>query len=479
MPATIQDAMTVTSALGERYLWIDSLCIEQDNEADKVFFIPQMAAIYGCAEVTIIAAATIDAHAGLPGIKPLTRRVQQKPVSLDGVIFMPSLENFTGLFSNSPRDERTRGTSNYNTRGWCFQERLLSARSLIFSEEQVYWECQIATWCEEAFWESCSSPALYRHYMTDYGPIYRLPWSSNPPGLETLYRHLAESYSGRVLSFQTDGLNAFQGILHLLTEGFGEEFFWALPTTYLEEALKWGAGFSRTSSGPRRNLGTHAQIGASGSVERVPFPSWSWVGWVGKNDISAYGSEWTGEHTLTFYCINIHGRVKRIGKGAAHTQTPGFHSQESGKPKLTTERRVATAPNDKSGLPSFYDATRIVITEDHIPSHITGNPLTSILLCFWTSTALVTAQSDRDGCIQFSQGSKSVSVKQDLSHIVFKPNTTQLKEIVLCCRLPSNQFIFCLVCSVDNGVAYREHIVEVQKSVWEQLHTVWKPVILG
>ena len=123
MPATIQDAMTVTSALGERYLWIDSLCIEQDNEADKVFFIPQMAAIYGCAEVTIIAAATIDAHAGLPGIKPLTRRVQQKPVSLDGVIFMPSLENFTGLFSNSPRDESARGTSNYNTRGWCFQER--------------------------------------------------------------------------------------------------------------------------------------------------------------------------------------------------------------------------------------------------------------------------------------------------------------------------------------------------------------------
>ena len=123
IPATIEDAMTVTVALGERYLWVDRLCIEQDNEADKIVFIPQMAAIYGCAEVTIIAAATIDARGGLPGIKPMTREIQQNPFCLNGTTFMTSLENFTGLFSNSIRDQSVRGTSKYNTRGWCFQER--------------------------------------------------------------------------------------------------------------------------------------------------------------------------------------------------------------------------------------------------------------------------------------------------------------------------------------------------------------------
>ena len=123
IPATIEDAIAVTAALGERYLWVDRLCIEQDNEADKVIFVPQMAAIYGCAEVTIIAAATIDAHGGLPGMRPLTRKIQQNPVSLNGTLFLASLENSTGLFSNSIRDKSGRRTSRYNTRGWCFQER--------------------------------------------------------------------------------------------------------------------------------------------------------------------------------------------------------------------------------------------------------------------------------------------------------------------------------------------------------------------
>ncbi|MCJ1382015.1 hypothetical protein MMC17_005127 [Xylographa soralifera] len=408
IPATIEDAMTVTSALGEQYLWVDSLCIEQDNEADKVIFIPQMATIYGCAEVTIIAAATIDAHAGLPGIRPLTRKVQQNPISLNGVIFMPSLENYTGLFSNSIQDESVRGTSNYNTRGWCFQERLLSARSLIFSED--------------------ISPSLELWF------VYR------------------------VLSFQTDELNAFQGILDLLTEGFGEEFFWALPTTYFEEALKWGPEFPRTPNSQTRNLGTHTQMGWSCRVEQAPFPSWSWIGWIGKNDISAYGSEWTGEHVLVFYCIKNHGRVEKIGKGARR------HSQGS------------AARND---IPSYYDTTRTVITEDHIPSRIIDSPLASVVLCFWTSTALVTARSDRDGRVHFNQGRKTISVKLDASHIAYEPNTTQSKELVLCCRVSVAKFIFCLVCSVDNVVAYREHIVEVQESTWQELQNVWKPVTLG
>ncbi|MCJ1282762.1 hypothetical protein MMC26_002087 [Xylographa opegraphella] len=476
VPATIEDAMAVTAALGERYLWVDRLCIEQDNEADKAIFIPQMAALYGCAEVTIIAAATIDAHGGLPGIRPLTRRVQQDPISLNGTTFMASLENFTGLFSNSTRDKSVRGTSNYNTRGWCFQERLLSARSLIFSEEQVYWECQTASWCEEAFWESGTSRSLYRHYMTDYGPMYRLPWKPTPPGLEILYRHLAETYSGRVLSFQTDELNAFQGILHLLTEGFREEFFWALPTTYLEEALKWGAAAPRTQT---RNRGTHTQIGPSGGVQQTPFPSWSWIGWIGNNYISAYGSAWTGAHSLVFYCLNNDGRVEKIGKEAVQRGTPEHHSPERAEPMPMRERRVGRGKQGKSDLPSFYDTARTVITEDHIPSHILGSPLASVVLCFWTSTAAVTAQSDWNGRVRFAQGSHSVSVREEASPITYEPNTTQSQELILCCRSLTTNSIFCLVCSVANGIAYREHVVQVQESHWQGLQTVWKPVILG
>ena len=313
--------------------------------------------------------------------------------------------------------------------------------------------------------------------MTDYGPMYRLPWKSNPAGFSNLYRHLAESYSGRVLSFPTDGLNAFQGILHLLTEGYREEFFWALPNNYLEEALKWGSGSPGAGSTQRRNLGTHSQIRPDGSVEQAPFPSWSWTGWIGNNDISAYGSEWTGAHSLVFYCLKNHGRVERISEGPA--QTLGPYAPGTAEQKLKQEKRMGRRSKEISDLSSFYDATRTVITEDYIPSHVIGSPLASVILCFWTSTATITVQSDQDGRVELTQGSHIVYVKQHASHMKYASNTTQSRELILCCHSTSANSIFCLVCSLSNGIAYREDIVEIHESRWQQLQTVWRPVVLG
>ena len=46
IPATLEDAMVVTRLLGKRYLWADSLCIDQGDGAEKNTQIPLMSAIY-------------------------------------------------------------------------------------------------------------------------------------------------------------------------------------------------------------------------------------------------------------------------------------------------------------------------------------------------------------------------------------------------------------------------------------------------
>ncbi|KAK0752817.1 heterokaryon incompatibility, partial [Schizothecium vesticola] len=56
LPKTIRDAMTVTRELGTRYLWVDRLCIVQDDPVQKPSLLAAMAAIYGNASVTLIAA---------------------------------------------------------------------------------------------------------------------------------------------------------------------------------------------------------------------------------------------------------------------------------------------------------------------------------------------------------------------------------------------------------------------------------------
>ena len=76
IPKTISDAMYLVLALGERYLWVDSLCIVQDDTKQKHYYISRMDVIYSKAFATIGALSGKDANAGLPGIRPGSRRPQ-------------------------------------------------------------------------------------------------------------------------------------------------------------------------------------------------------------------------------------------------------------------------------------------------------------------------------------------------------------------------------------------------------------------
>jgi hypothetical protein len=74
-PKTILDAVEVTKQLGEKYLWVDRLCINQSNLQEKQFLISKMDAIYEGAEFTIVAAAG-DARTRLTGVSTTFRKLQ-------------------------------------------------------------------------------------------------------------------------------------------------------------------------------------------------------------------------------------------------------------------------------------------------------------------------------------------------------------------------------------------------------------------
>lgn len=61
---TFRDAITITRQLNIRYLWIDSLCIIQDDLRDWEFESANMSSIYRSSILTIAAAATVDSVGG-------------------------------------------------------------------------------------------------------------------------------------------------------------------------------------------------------------------------------------------------------------------------------------------------------------------------------------------------------------------------------------------------------------------------------
>jgi hypothetical protein len=65
MPVTFHDAFTVTRALGYRYIWIDALCIIQDDPQDLNMEMAKMGDIYHNSTVTIFAGKGPHSSSGL------------------------------------------------------------------------------------------------------------------------------------------------------------------------------------------------------------------------------------------------------------------------------------------------------------------------------------------------------------------------------------------------------------------------------
>jgi len=131
-PATVMDAVEVTRKLDFTYLWVDRSCINQADPEEKGYLISRMTTIYEAAEFTIVAAAGNGASHGLPGVRNTPRKPQPKYYADSGSLLLSMLPD--------PRREILQ--SQYWTRGWTYQEGVLSNRRIVFTEHQFYWECR-------------------------------------------------------------------------------------------------------------------------------------------------------------------------------------------------------------------------------------------------------------------------------------------------------------------------------------------------
>lgn len=77
LPKTIQDAIELVRALDQRYLWVDTLCLVQNDTLDLQKGVDVMGTIYERAIMTIIAASGSDSNAGLPGVREGSRLISQ------------------------------------------------------------------------------------------------------------------------------------------------------------------------------------------------------------------------------------------------------------------------------------------------------------------------------------------------------------------------------------------------------------------
>jgi hypothetical protein len=145
LPQTILDAITATRELGLAYLWVDALCIVQDDPDDVAAELSSMVDIYRGAYITISAAVADDSRNGFLSDRALTSVIKgASPIYLPYRIGYGSSRRVgtVGLVRNSSRGHVR---DPIHSRAWTMQEHLLASRLLVYGSVQRFCVCGTQT----------------------------------------------------------------------------------------------------------------------------------------------------------------------------------------------------------------------------------------------------------------------------------------------------------------------------------------------
>ncbi|KAK8108588.1 hypothetical protein PG984_014389 [Apiospora sp. TS-2023a] len=196
LPRTLEDAVHVAIRLGSEFIWIDSVCIVQDDPQDLNREAGKMSSVYAQALLTIIGKSSSACNEGFlsksrqTSIHITNVRVGDEPTEIRARVVHDWGHHRGGRHADE--SHYSKWVDPVDKRAWTLQERLLSTRYVTYTSGEVQWGCQTLRDCE------CGQSL--------YGK------SDEPLEPEDQWFAILEEYSNRNLSVHTDKLTALAGI---------------------------------------------------------------------------------------------------------------------------------------------------------------------------------------------------------------------------------------------------------------------------
>lgn len=263
LPLTFQDTIQLIRALDIDYVWIDSLCIIQDDEVDWGREAARMAEIYQNAYLVVSATSAENAHGGLfrcvePSFKPVAIDVEGCD---EKVYFQKSFSHISSFVDRRLNNSTKLPTL---TRAWILQERLLASRVLHFGPQELMWECLHGSVCQ------CREPLSASDMRDDVQHTARLKeyfsarnWSEQShQSLIKSWQRLVGDYSQLNITFERDIFPAVSGIAKAFQNVKKSKYVAGLWETSLLEDLAWHV---------------EAAFDWGYPLEEWRAPSWSWA----------------------------------------------------------------------------------------------------------------------------------------------------------------------------------------------------------
>jgi hypothetical protein len=267
LPLTFRQAILLTRSLGIEYIWIDSLCIVQDDEQDWANECTRMTSVYMNSFINIGANATRDSRGGLfqqrswKSVNPLSVRLTYIPTNWyrKPVILLPNPEG-GNLLDDAPLGDR----------GWVVQERLLAPRTVHFLKHKVVWECDE---CQASETDITGKLENTNFSKRTHLAIPIAPGNSSADRTTqflSTWSDIVKLYSTGKLSVATDKLVAISGVARYMFENRQDDrslqYYAGLWSRDFESQLTWSASYFSVGSRPQTYVA----------------PSWSWASYNGE-----------------------------------------------------------------------------------------------------------------------------------------------------------------------------------------------------
>ena len=339
--------MLIARKLDISYLWIDSLCIIQDDFSDWEHEASRMGNVYAHAYLTISALSSADDASGCfrngrdikfasphnPHIScdswttgftaiPLAagliiggrdnaveiRRFREMAMQGDPKSRLyvtcewmpPSLKDdpkyyLVGRFG---REVDPFEHEPLNKRAWTLQERLLSPRTLHYGSQEMYWECQYCVLCEDGALMTREFPTMEKVVASRY------PSGGDQPRHD-IWHKLVQEYTGRHLTRDQDKLPALSGLANLMASKTGDRYIAGLWGNNIIKDLYWSVEINEPSHQCDDSEHDATMPPATKAIVKRPAqyraPSWSWAALDGKIEYSHLN-----EKGIQARCLDIH-----------------------------------------------------------------------------------------------------------------------------------------------------------------------------
>lgn len=272
IPQTYMDAIKITLALGIRYIWIDSLCIIQDDAADWEAEASSMAAIFENSFLTIAATSSIDSREGC--FIEMTNKNLQYAMATQSFNNLGEGRASSNFSLRSQIAERSMlWTAALNQRGWTLQELALSPRTVHFTRDQLFWQCREVFTSEDGAIMSRSFDSLpnWPRLYNDHFDISRKPYSfSGSFNSSNFWWRLAQDYSTRLLTYSHDKLAAVAGIIKHIETRTGNISVLGLWKETLYSDLCWVMAPARSFEDSRlKNIPSWTWLSAKGGIRHL------------------------------------------------------------------------------------------------------------------------------------------------------------------------------------------------------------------